>query len=334
MNTQIVSVIITVYNVEQYLKQCLDSIIAQTFKNIEIIVVNDCSPDNSIKIIKEYQQKDDRIVLLNLKQNVGLGFARNEGMKIAKGKYITFVDSDDWISKDYVEVLYNNIEKNNLDIVCASTYFYDTYKKQIINTKHTPARILNNTTLETLLIPRKKNFIVPVWLKIYRKKFLLQNNIFFLLKTNEDNLFLFSIFLNTNKIKFIDNKIYYYRINRENSIIQTVNKSFSYFLLFNKLKELLIRNNKYNQYKQIYYQYISILTASKLETLNLSIPKLTVYFYKFKNLYYNKEFIDNFSIKNINILLKIRYILFYLCLKFNINYILIGRFCRKIIFFK
>ena len=100
-----VSIILPVYNVEPYLRQCLDSIINQTFKDFELIVVNDCSPDNSLQIVKEYQQKDSRIVLLNLPKNKGISNARNEGMKIAKAKYIVFIDSDDWVREDYVEVL-------------------------------------------------------------------------------------------------------------------------------------------------------------------------------------------------------------------------------------
>ena len=116
MNNPKVSVIIPVYNVEKYLKHCLDSVCNQTFKDIEIIIINDCSPDNSLQIIKEYQQKDDRIVLVDLKQNGGLANARNTGIKNSKCKYITFVDSDDWVSKDYIEVLYNGIEKFNCDL--------------------------------------------------------------------------------------------------------------------------------------------------------------------------------------------------------------------------
>ena len=126
-----VSVIIPVYNVEQYLKQCLDSVVNQTFKDIEIIIVNDCSPDNSLQIINEYQQKDSRIVLVDLKENVGLGFSRNEGMKVAKGKYITFVDSDDWVTKDYVEILYNTIEKYQYDVISPDFYEYDDVKQKI-----------------------------------------------------------------------------------------------------------------------------------------------------------------------------------------------------------
>ncbi|WP_372518435.1 glycosyltransferase family 2 protein [Candidatus Ruminimicrobiellum ovillum] len=331
-NNPKVSIIIPVYNVEQYLRQCLDSVCNQTFKDIEIIIVNDCSPDNSLEIIKEYQRKDERIVLVDLKQNVGLGFARNEGMKVAKGKYITFVDSDDWIANNYVEVLYNEIESNSLDVVCAAAYIYNNIQKKIIDHKFVSADKLNRQKIKNkdcLLIPKRNCFIIPVWLKIYKKSFLLDNNIFFELKESEDNLFFFYVLLKTENIKFIDDKIYYYRINREYSLMQAINKKFNYFKLFEKLKERLIFENRYNECKRIYYQYISILTASKLEVLNLKLSELKFYFNKFRTAYYNTDFKKNCSAKNLNIILKIRLLLFCICLRLNINYAIIGKLCRN-----
>ena len=324
-----VSVIIPVYNVEQYLRQCLDSVCNQTFKDIEIIIVNDCSPDNSLQIIKEYQQKDNRIVLVDLKENVGLGFARNEGMKVAKGKYITFVDSDDWVNDNYIEVLYNKIDNSNLDVVCASAYLYNDSKNEIINENFIFSNLLNKANKDNLLIPKKNYFIIPAWLKIYRKSFLFNNNIFFELRESEDNLFFFYILLKTKEIKFINNKIYYYRINRNNSLIQTINKKFNYFQLFEKLKKRLIVECKYNgDYKRLYYQYISILTASKLEILNLEISELKTYFDEFRNRYYDEDFKKNISSKNLKQIFKARLFLFCSCLRLNINYAIVGKFCR------
>ena len=105
MNNLKVSIIIPVYNVEKYLRQCLDTVINQTFKDIEIICVNNGSFDNSLQIIKEYQQKDERIILINLTQNKGVSNARNEGIKSAKGNYIAFVDADDCLEDKYIEKL-------------------------------------------------------------------------------------------------------------------------------------------------------------------------------------------------------------------------------------
>ena len=98
---ELVSIIVPIYNVEKYLEKCIISLINQTYKNIEIILVNDGSPDNSLDICKKYQLKDERIVILD-KSNGGLSDARNYGIERAKGKYITCVDSDDYVSNDYV----------------------------------------------------------------------------------------------------------------------------------------------------------------------------------------------------------------------------------------
>ena len=112
-----VSIIIPVYNVEQYLAQCLDSVINQTYKNIEIICVNDCSLDNSFKILDEYSKNDKRIKIINRENNGGLSAARNTGLDNASGKYIYFLDSDDWIDLDYIEKMLNAAIKNEVEVV-------------------------------------------------------------------------------------------------------------------------------------------------------------------------------------------------------------------------
>ncbi|MGL5594128.1 MAG: glycosyltransferase family 2 protein, partial [Cetobacterium sp.] len=117
-----VSVIVPVYNTEKYLKRCLDSIINQSLKEIEIIVVNDGSTDNSKNIIKSYEKKDSRIKIVN-KPNGGLSSARNEGIKVAKSKYIAHIDSDDWVEYNYLEEMYLKAEKENLDIVISDIYW-------------------------------------------------------------------------------------------------------------------------------------------------------------------------------------------------------------------
>ena len=107
----LISVVVPIYNVENYIKKCVDSILSQTYKNLEIILVDDGSPDNCPQICDEYAQKDNRIKVIH-KENGGLSDARNAGIDISKGKFITFIDSDDYIEKDYVEVLYNSIKES------------------------------------------------------------------------------------------------------------------------------------------------------------------------------------------------------------------------------
>jgi len=109
-----ISVIVPVYNVEKFLKRCLDSLINQTYENLEIICINDGSTDNSLKILKEYAQKDSRIIIID-QENKKLGAARNRGLNASTGKYISFVDSDDWVDLNYFEKLYNAITKYNCD---------------------------------------------------------------------------------------------------------------------------------------------------------------------------------------------------------------------------
>ncbi len=114
-----VSIIIPVYNTERYLLKCIESVISQTFSNIEIICINDGSTDKSLEILNDYAQKDNRIIVLS-QENSKQGAARNRGLEIAKGEYITFVDSDDWIEKNYIELLYNAAITDNVNIAAAS----------------------------------------------------------------------------------------------------------------------------------------------------------------------------------------------------------------------
>ena len=134
MSTPFISIIIPVYNSEKLLKQCLDSVLNQTLNNIEIICVDDGSTDNSFEILKEYEKKDNRVIALTQK-NSGAGVARNKGVEIAKGKYIAFIDSDDWIEHDALEKLYNNIENNDSDMVLFNSIEHKPdyqFKKRIL----------------------------------------------------------------------------------------------------------------------------------------------------------------------------------------------------------
>ena len=113
----LISIIIPVYNAEKYLRKCLDSVIHQTFSDIEIICVNDCSQDNSLSILREYEKKDARVKVINCVQNNRQAVARNIGLEMAMGKYIAFVDDDDWIDGDRYERLYRVAEEEKADVV-------------------------------------------------------------------------------------------------------------------------------------------------------------------------------------------------------------------------
>ena len=142
---ELVSIIVPIYNVSEYLERCIKSLINQTYKNIEIVLVNDGSTDNSLDICKKYQNKDKRIVVLD-KKNGGLSDERNYGIERAIVQYITCVDSDDYVTDDYVEFMYNNLKKDDADIsICKHIVLFDnniqmstaTHKKYIIKSKDT-----------------------------------------------------------------------------------------------------------------------------------------------------------------------------------------------------
>ena len=327
-----VSVIIPVYNVEKYLRQCLDSVVNQTFKDIEIIIVNDCSPDNSLQIIKEYQQKDDRIVLVNLKQNLGLGFARNEGLKIAKGKYITFVDSDDWVTKSFIEVLYNNILKSNCDFVSINCFLYDdvlqTIKKE--KEKETDSKHINQiiTDLEIKKEILALSTVWSVWSKIFRKDFLIENNMNFQKYIMEDIRFMFEAYIHSNSFMFISNQEYFYRKSRKDSISSNINSRIYKFLeMFDDLKKFLIDKNFYNIYKNSFLTLVAKSVAFEFEENSLSLKESKQIFTDIKHKFFKEKFQ---FIYTKNVLYDIRLNLLRICLYCNINYTLIARPIKKL----
>ena len=115
ISEDLITIIIPVYNVEQYLERCLESVIRQSYKNLEIIIVNDGSTDSSLKITDEFKERDHRITVIN-QSNAGLSAARNTGIAASNGKYLSFVDSDDYIHRQFIELLYLNAEKYKADI--------------------------------------------------------------------------------------------------------------------------------------------------------------------------------------------------------------------------
>lgn len=145
----LISVIIPVYNGEKYIKRCINSLINQTYKNIEIIIINDGSKDNSINIIKEISEKDKRIIIID-KENQGVSIARNAGIEKASGDYIMFVDVDDWVKTNMIEQMYKVIKKENVDIVkCNSINEF--------NNKATENKISNSLVNKVLKKEEYKN---------------------------------------------------------------------------------------------------------------------------------------------------------------------------------
>ena len=171
-----ISVIIPVYNVEKYLRDCLDSVVNQTIKDIEIICINDGSTDNSLDILKEYASKDERFVIIN-QQNSGPSVSRNKGVDLSKGDYIAFVDSDDYlINSDYFEKLYDACERNNADIAVASIIRGNEKKSKYILK-------IEKEEVETDYVKKLNLCALPdlnhVWNKLYKRKSLLDSGVEF-----------------------------------------------------------------------------------------------------------------------------------------------------------
>ena len=176
-----VSIVIPVYNNEIYLEKCLDSIINQTYDNIEIILINDGSSDNSLAIMKKYSKKDKRIIIID-KENEGVSTARNIGIKKCSGEYITFVDSDDYLEFDAIEKLYHEINTKNVDIV-RSNYRVHYQKSNNIDVGslcHTGDKLYDNDSIRREIIPKILSGEIPcfVYLLMIKKKLLVKTKLF------------------------------------------------------------------------------------------------------------------------------------------------------------
>lgn len=243
-----VSVIIPVYNVEQYLEQCLQSIINQTLSDIEIICVDDGSTDNSLNILKEYAQKDSRIKVLQ-QQNQYAGVARNNGLDTATGDYVYFLDSDDYIMKDCLEKMYEQITKTGSDI-CTIKYFeYDEKTKKFRKMKKAfDIRLLKGKKVFSCLdigknIFRAINFSAS--LKLYKKEFLDKTNLKFQpVKTTNDVFFCCAALLVAEKITYCNKYLMVYRRNIPTSLTKQRGKSFdSVRAAYSALKNFIIERD-------------------------------------------------------------------------------------------
>ena len=232
----ILSVIIPVYNTEKYLNKCLDSVIHQTFKNIEIICVNDGSTDNSHSILKKYTEIDTRIRILN-KENGGLSSARNVGIENAKGRYITFVDSDDFIELDTYEKTICHFNQPEVDLIYFSTkLIIENDCNRIQDERYFEHKYKGLVKLSNDVM---RNMDVCAWNKIYKLSIIRQHNIYFPDGLwYEDNPFFWSYALLCNAAYFINDKFYNYLI-RDGSIMSHTKKNHKYSVTCHELDSLL-----------------------------------------------------------------------------------------------
>ena len=211
-----ISIIIPVYNVEPYIRKCLDSVLNQTYTNLEMLLINDGSTDNSGIICNDYAAKDSRIRVFH-KANGGVSSAKNVGLKHMTGKYVGFVDSDDWIEPDMYEILHTAIRDSNADISIAS-YFKDTDNTSVAmtNMKQIPNRVIN--IKEMLLYPLQRDYYMGfcgyLWNKLFSADVFLKNNLQFDENINyAEDLLLYTRAVTEGDCKgfYVDKPLYHYR---------------------------------------------------------------------------------------------------------------------------
>lgn len=264
-----VSVIIPVYNAEKYLRQCLDSIVNQTLKDVEIICVNDGSTDNSLDILNQYAAKDKRFKVYN-KKNTGPADTRNIGLKNATGEYLWFVDADDECARNACETIYNKMSQNNLDVFCFCAEVFDEKKKEKVENnwygaynKQIPSNLLEKQLEFDEYLPFCFRVNGVLWNKSFSHRFVINNKISFNSKLyiEDDKLFLDNVLSNRPKALFSLSKLYMYRQNFSNNIVGVMRtadrKFFDIFIFFTDLVSLSKKEKNLKYKSEIFRQIVS-----------------------------------------------------------------------------
>lgn len=254
MNDDIlVSVIVPAYNAEKYIAFCLDSIISQTHKNLEIIVVNDGSTDNTGKICDEYAKKDSRIKVIH-QENHGVAYTRNIGLDNASGEYFAFIDSDDYVKDNYIEILLKTCIENKSGItICKS---FDTSRRELFELPYS----YNVRTFDSLFILQNVSYLdvcyeVVISMIIHRSVF--DNLRFPVGLIYEDSFIYYDMIEKAGKISFIDTLLYYYYMSPNSIMRSTFSiKNFDILPSFTKKLEVLERNNCSNSINIVYRDYL------------------------------------------------------------------------------
>jgi glycosyl transferase, family 2/glycosyl transferase family 8 len=275
---ELISIIVPIYNTDCYLRQCLDSIINQSYKNFEVLLVNDGSVDDSAMICKEFAEKDSRIRYFE-KENGGVSSARNLGLKNVKGNYITFVDSDDWVEENYLEVLYNALKENEVDISISAhnyfnmddnLYYLPSYSEEQLHTLDI-GKVSRDEFLELFpeLSSLNHDFNCAVS-KLFKVD--LVKNLLFDESVNygEDLDFFFNLYLNVSSIYYVNQPTYIYRQHQRsasNNCLEShvISEIRIYEKILKKITELHIPNNRYiEKFKMILYFRLSQFPDSQV----------------------------------------------------------------------
>ncbi|MBR6099173.1 glycosyltransferase family 2 protein [bacterium] len=304
-----ISIIIPVYNVEKYLRQCLESVINQTYTNIEIICINDCSTDSSLEILNEYAQKDNRIKIINNETNLTVGPSRNLGVEQATGEYIHYLDADDWMDTDCIEKLADIISKNpDTDMIL------HTYCEVANDSNEVTLKIFKNPDLNnTIKTPDDLELFINdwdghIWNKLYSTDFLRRNNIKFNIDPcYQDKSYSIAVLVAAGKIYFYDDILLSYRTNRQESLVGNYYKYTDFVCqeydeiveltknLDDKLKSLIC----YKELNDIYY----ILQNSYLNK-KLSYDEFKNRVLAFDTDVIDKKYVPNKLFKQMNYIVK------------------------------
>lgn len=251
MNNPKVSVIIPVYNVEKYLEQCLDSVVNQTLKDIEIICVNDGSTDSSLEILQGYARKDARIIVVS-KPNSGYGATMNIGISNASGEYIGIVESDDFIEPDMYEKLYTEAKNDDLDLVRCQYFQYNSKKNEDI--------VCDNSWVPQNQIYAPLDLQTPfyqapaIWSNLFKRSMIENNKIKFLETPGasyQDTSFAFKLYACAKRFKMISNPLLHYRVDNENSSVNSRAKAFYVNAEFKEIKTFSKYNGIYSKVKTL-----------------------------------------------------------------------------------
>ena len=270
-----VSVVINLYNSEKYLAKAIESVLAQTYRDFELILVNDGSKDGSLAICREYEQKDPRVRVLD-KPNGGLADARNAGLEAAKGKYIEFIDGDDWIEPDLLERCIAKLEETDADIVIFDIYqyFVQTDTKEIISHDYDEKQVYRLYD-HPEMITKMKN---AAWNKIYRRSLFMDNNIRYPWGYNYEDLgTTYRLLARANRIAFINRPLYNYLQDRPGNITHQFN--FSVYHVLDMVKLTIDDYKNLGIYDQ-YYEELKCLGARNIleclkKTRNVNDKKMT-----------------------------------------------------------
>lgn len=258
------SIIVPVYNVELYLRKCLDSLVKQPLDNFEIVCINDGSTDNSLKILEEYKERYPEIVKIYNKQNGGLSDARNYGLKKAEGKYVGFVDSDDWVDKNMFKVLLDEIQSKNCDVVVCN--YVEVYKDK-------------NIEIVDCFESYKLLYEACIWNKIFNKSLFTDNDIYFPKGVwYEDNGTTYRLLAMAKSVSHVNMSLYYYRKNRQGSIMnsQKSNKIYDIYEIGNILYKYYLSNNfdetlnkqmEYIFIKNIFFRHVNKIISLELPNI-------------------------------------------------------------------